>query len=91
MNRRLSRRATPFSEYDFHLATKDAEPADAPPIVLTLTFEESKADEWPDELVQAFPNAIQTLDDDCQRLSFRVTAKYDQATRDFAVEARARA
>jgi putative ATP-dependent endonuclease of OLD family len=86
MNRGLSRRATPFSEYDFHLATEDAEPADAPPIVLTLTFEESKADEWPDELVQAFPNAIQTLDDDRQRLSFRVTAKYDKATRDFAVE-----
>lgn len=86
MNRGLSRRATPFSEYDFHLATEDAEPADAPPIVLTLTFEESKADEWPDELVQAFPNAIQTLDDDRQWLSFRVTAKYDKTTRDFAVE-----
>lgn len=86
MNRGLSRRATPFSEYDFHLATEDAEPADALPIVLTLTFEESKADEWPDELVQAFPNAIQTLDDDRQRLSFRVTAKYDKVTRDFAVE-----
>lgn len=86
MNRGLSRRATPFSEYDFHLATEDAEPADAPPIVLTLTFEESKADEWPDELIQAFPNAIQTLDDDRQRLSFRVTAKYDNVTRDFAVE-----
>jgi len=84
MNRGLSRRATPFSEYDFHLATEDAEPADAPPIVLTLTFEESKADEWPDELVQAFPNAIQTLDDDRQRLSFRVTAKYDKVARDFA-------
>lgn len=86
MNRGLSRRATPFSEYDFHLATEDAEPADAPPIVLTLTFEESQRDEWPDEIAQAFPNTIQTLDDDRQRLSFRVTAKYDKATRDFAVE-----
>ena len=86
MNRGLSRRATPFSDYDFHLATADAEPTDAPPIVLTLSFEESKVDEWPDELVQAFPNAIQTLDDGRQRLSFRVTAKYDKVARDFAVE-----
>jgi len=86
MNRGLSRRATPFSEYDFHLATEDAEPAAAPPIVLTLTFEESKVDEWPDELVQAFPNVIQAQDDGRQRLCFRVTAKYDQVTRDFAVE-----
>ena len=57
MNRGLSRRATPFSEYDFHLATEDAEPADAPPLILTLTFEESQKDEWPDEITQAFPNA----------------------------------
>jgi putative ATP-dependent endonuclease of OLD family len=86
MTRGLSRRVTPFSDYDFHLATKEADPADAPPIVLTLTFEESNADEWPDELVQAFPNAIQTLDDGRQRLCFRVTAMYDKVTRDLAVE-----
>lgn len=86
MNRGLSRRATAFSEYDFYLATEDSEPIDAPPIVLTLAFEEVKAGDWPDELIQAFPNAIQTLDDDRQLLSFRVSASYDKVTRDFAVE-----
>lgn len=86
MSRGLSRRAVPFSEYDFHLATKDAEPATAPPIVLTFRFEESKKDEWPDEVVQSFPNAIQALDDDRQQLNFRVTGKYDAVTRDFGVE-----
>ena len=86
MNRALSRRASPFSEYDFHLTTEGADPASAPPIVLTLTFEETKVDEWPDELVQAFANAIQALDNGRQRLTFRVTAKYDKVTRDFAVE-----
>ncbi len=79
MNRGLSRRATPFTEYDFHLATEDADPADALPLVLTLTFEESKKDEWPDEIVQMFPNVMQTLDDDRQRLMFRVSAKYDRS------------
>jgi len=86
MNRGLSRRATPFSEYDFHLPSAEAEPTDANPLVLTLTFEESKKDEWPDEIVQAFDKAVQTLDDDRQRLTFRVTSKYDKATRDFAVD-----
>ncbi|MBS0184200.1 MAG: DUF2813 domain-containing protein [Nitrospira sp.] len=86
MNRGLGRRATPFSEYDFHLATEDAKPADAPPLILTLTFEESEKDEWPDEIAQAFPNVIQTLDDDRQQISFRVIAKYDKVTRDFTVE-----
>lgn len=86
MSRGLSRRATPFSEYDFHLASEDADPTDAPPIVLTLTFEEVKEDEWPAEIDQAFDKAIQVLDDSRRRLTFRVTSKYDAATRDFAVE-----
>lgn len=86
MNRGLGRRATPFSEYDFHLASADAEPTTADPLVLTFRFEETRKEEWPDEIVQAFDKAIQTLDDDRQRLTFRVTAKYDKATRDFAVD-----
>lgn len=86
MSRGLSRRAVPFSEYDFHLASADAEPAEASPLVLTFVFEETKKDEWPDEIVQAFDKALQTLDDDRQRLTFRVTSTYDKATRDFAVE-----
>jgi putative ATP-dependent endonuclease of OLD family len=86
MNRGLSRRATPFTAYDFHLATEAVEPADAPPLILTLTFQEGQKDEWPDEITQAFPNAMQTLDDDRQQLSFRVTAKYDKVARDFSVE-----
>jgi len=49
MSRGLTRRATPLSEYDFHLATKEANPADAPQLLLTLTFEETKKDEWADD------------------------------------------
>lgn len=86
MNRGLTRRAVPFSEYDYHLADAKTQPADAPPIAITLTYEETKVDEWPDEIVQAFPNAIQSLDDGKQRLTLRVTSKYDKALRDYAVE-----
>jgi len=86
MNRGLSRRATPFSEYDFHLSSQDAEPADAPPLMLTLTFEEDSEDEWVVEIDQTFGNAIQVLDDSRKRLAFRVTSKFEKATKDFAVE-----
>ena len=86
LTRGLGRRALPFSEYDFHLATDDSDPADAPPVVLTLTFEESKQDEWPDQIAQAFPGAIQTLDDDRLRLTFRVSAKYEGDSKGIAVE-----
>lgn len=86
LTRGLGRRALPFSEYDFHLATDDADPAGAPPLVLTLTFEESKPEEWPDQIAQAFPGAIQTLDDDRLRLTFRVSAKYEGDSRGVTVE-----
>jgi putative ATP-dependent endonuclease of OLD family len=86
MSRGLTRRATPFSEYDFHLADDDSEPADAPPLVVTLTFEESAEDEWVAEIDQAFDKAVQVLDDNRKQLTFRVTSHFDAATRDFAVE-----
>ena len=86
MSRGLTRRATPFTEYDFHLANNAAEPSSAPPLVITLTFEESKEDEWLPEIDQAFDKAVQILDDSRKQLNFRVTSRFDAATRDFAVE-----
>lgn len=86
LNKALSRRSSPFTEYDFHLADKDAEVADAPSIEITLTFEEAKEDEWPEEASQAFDKAMQVLADARQRLIFRVLARFDKDTGDFAVE-----
>lgn len=86
MNRGLTRKAVPFSEYDFHLAAHKAQPSDTFPLAITLTYEETTTDEWPDEIAQAFPNAMQTLDNGRQRLTFRVSAQYDKTTRDFAID-----
>ncbi|MEX2120420.1 MAG: DUF2813 domain-containing protein [Pirellulales bacterium] len=86
MSRGLTRRATPFSEYDFHLPDNASEPSDAPPLVITLTFEESAEDEWAAEIDQALDKAIQVLDDNRKQLTFRVTSQFDAATRDFTVE-----
>lgn len=86
MSRALGRRATPFADYDFHLTAKASDPADAPPLVLTLVFEEAKEDEWVPEIDQIFDKAIQVLDDNRKRLAFQVTSSYDKATRDFSVD-----
>ncbi len=86
MSRGLTRRASPFSEYDFHLTGDYSEPANAPPINITLEFEESAADEWPEEIDQVFNNAVQLFDDGRKQLTFRVHSRYDAATRDFSVE-----
>ncbi len=86
MNRGLTRRASPFSEYDFHLATGDADPENAPPITLTLTFEETEFNEWADEIDQIFDNVIQLLDDGRRQLTFQVSSSYEKSLRDFTVE-----
>lgn len=86
LSRGLTRRASPFSEYDFHLANDASQPADSPAIEITLTFEESAEDEWPAEIDQVFASAVQILDDSRKQLVFRVTSRFDTATRDFAVE-----
>jgi putative ATP-dependent endonuclease of OLD family len=86
MNRGLSRRGVPFAEYDFHLASDDAQPQESPPLTLTLVFEEEKTDEWPVEVDQAFSKAVNILADDRKQLIFRVQAKYDKAVKDYTVE-----
>ena len=49
---RSAGRASPFEEFDLHFDSKAADPTTAPPIVITLTFEEAKAGEWSDEVEQ---------------------------------------
>jgi hypothetical protein len=69
--------------YDFHLATAKAEPRDAPPITLTLTFAESSANEWPASVVGTFSRAkvLQVHPDtELQHVILRVTAFIDPAS-----------
>lgn len=86
LSKGLTRRAVPFSEYDFHLADANATPTAAPPITITLTFEEAAEDEWPPDIDQAFDRAVQVLADNRKQLSFQVNARYDTAVRDYVVE-----
>src|SRR3990170_7175891 len=57
LGRSLSRRTTPFDEYDYHLDSKEAVPSDASPISITLCFVEEKEGEWPDQVIQALDKA----------------------------------
>lgn len=82
LGRRLTGRSSPFNELDFHLDSDGADPSSAPPITLTLTFEEEAEDEWPVPVVQILDKAVQILDDDRRRVSLRITTEWDTATRD---------
>ena len=82
LGRRLTGRSSPFNELDFHLDSEGADPSSAPPITLTLTFEEDTEDEWPVPVVQMLDKAVQILDDDRRRVSLRIVTEWDTATRD---------
>lgn len=81
------RRNFPFQDYDFHLKDSKAVPADAPPIQITLTFHESKADEWPERVVQGLDQAIQLdADTGLQSVTYRLRGFYDTAAKEFTTE-----
>jgi len=83
---RSSGRASPFEEFDLHFDSRTADPSTAPPIVITLTFEEKTAGEWPDEVEQRLggDGGVIALvpPDDQSRVQLRVSAEYSKVTQD---------
>jgi len=83
---RSAGRASPFEEFDLHFASQSADPTSAPPIVITLTFEEPMAGDWSDEVEQKLggDGGIIALvpPDDRSRVQLRVTAEYSKVTQD---------
>ena len=83
---RSAGRASPFEEFDLHFDSQSADPTSAPPITITLTFEESKAGDWSVEVEQRLggDGGIIALvpPDDRSRVQLRVTAEYSKVTQD---------
>ena len=79
----LTRKGGIFSEYDYHLPQKESQPADSDAVEITLHFAEQAENEWPDEVLQRFSNAVQADENERQSVIIRVRSKYDDATDDF--------
>ncbi|MCK7579539.1 MAG: YjbD family protein [Chromatiales bacterium] len=83
---RSAGRAAPFDEFDLHFDSRSADPTTAPPIVITLTFEEKTAGEWSEEVEQRLggDGGVIALipPDDRSRVQLRVTAEYSKVTQD---------
>lgn len=83
---RSAGRGSPFEEFDLHFDSRAADPTTAPPIVITLTFEEAAAGEWSDEVEQRLggDGGVIALipPDDRSRVQLRVTAQYSSVSQE---------
>jgi putative ATP-dependent endonuclease of OLD family len=83
---RSSGRSSPFDEFDLHFDSQTADPTSAPPIAITLTFEESHPGEWPAEIEQQLGGdggvVVLVPPDDRSRVQLRVTAQFSAVTQD---------
>jgi putative ATP-dependent endonuclease of OLD family len=76
-------RGTPFDEYDYHMIKDNDSPKTSEGIVIELWFREDSRDEWPDSLVQALADIIQTDPVmDLDSIGLRLSSKYDKIAKE---------
>ena len=84
MSRAADRRSANVAEYDFYMADKDADPTKSPGIAIEITLAENQPNEWPDSLIQALSEIVQTDPvADIDQITLRFTSKYDDSTKTF--------
>ena len=83
---RSSGRASVFEDFDFHFDGASSDPTMAPPIVITLTFEEAEADEWSEEVERQLGGDAGIVmlmpPDDHLRVQLRVTSEFSKVTQE---------
>ncbi len=85
--RASSGKAMPFDEYDFHAAKPGDSPQSSEGITVVLWFSEDQPDEWPETLVQALNDIIQTDPvNDVDSIGIRLTSVYDEAAKSFSTK-----
>ena len=75
-----------FDEYDYHLASSDASPTDAEPIEVRLSFMESEAEPWAEEVGQALVDVAPLGPDDRRQVTLRVSSQFDSSINDFTTD-----
>ena len=76
----------PFTEYDYHLPDDETTPTDAAPIEIELSFVETEAEPWNEEVVQVLADLLARDANDQRRVTLRVTSSFDQDTGEFVTD-----
>ena len=76
----------PFTEYDYHLPDDETTPTDAAPIEIELSFVETEAEPWNEEVVQVLADLLVRDANDQRRVTLRVTSSFDQDTGEFVTD-----
>ena len=76
----------PFDEYDYHLPDDESAPADAEPIEIELSFVETEAEPWNEEVVQALADLFARDTNEQRRVTFRVTSSFDRNAGEFVTD-----
>lgn len=85
--RTVAGRKATFDEYDYYMVKVSGSPQSSEGIIIELWFREDSPDEWPDSLIQALSEIIQTdpiLDIDA--IGLRLTSKYDETTKEMVTK-----
>lgn len=89
LSRPLSRRASPFEDHDYHLASSASRPGDAGSLKIKLDFSEERADEWSAEIQQALGDVIAIHSEptgDIRHVTLQVESHLDKSTGDFVAD-----
>lgn len=83
---RNSGRTSVFDDFDFHFIGASSDPTTAPPIVIILTFEESRPNEWSEEVERQLGGDASIVmlisPDDHLRVQLRVMSEFSKVTQE---------
>ncbi len=75
-----------FDEYDYHLSSEDAAPANADPIEITLSFAEPAPDSWEAGIIQELDNLAIQNESECYEVRFRLKSYFNEQNAEFELE-----
>ena len=86
LERLRGRGRQPFDEYDYRLAHEGDSPTEAEPIDIQLSFVESDAVPWHEEVGQTLADVVAFGADGPRRVTLRVTSQFDREASDFTTD-----